>query len=265
MDMVINNLRDEIKERTDLISSLSKKAEEKLSGFPEERIKIKHYKNGTYFYLVDRDNNEKYLSKDNKDLIRTLLQKKYIEEVFKLSLRELKALNKIRHVYPDVIAEEIYESLDETSKEYIKPIVPTDEQFITNWLNRSYKKKIIRDDVPVYITMKGERVRSKSEQIIADRLYVKGIPYKYECPIKVGDEIIHPDFTILRVSDRKILYLEHCGKMNDAGYIDDMIDRSRKYALEGIMQGDRLFYTFESSFKPLDVRVIDKMIDELFR
>ena len=263
--MVIMNLRDEIKYRIDLISGLSKKAEEKVNSFPEERIKIKHYKNGSYFYIVDSSNTERYLNKNNKELIQQLFQKKYLEEVLKLSLRELKVLKKIQKEYPEVLAEELYESLDEASKAYIKPIIPTDEQFIRNWLNRSYKKKSIRDDVPVYITMKGERVRSKSEQIIADRLYTKGIPDKYECPIKVGDEIIHPDFTILRVSDRKILYLEHCGKMNDAGYIDDMIDRSRKYALEGIIQGDRLFYTFESSSKPLDVRVIDKMIDELFR
>ena len=101
--------------------------------------------------------------------------------------------------------------------------------------------------------------------IIADRLYLNGIPYKYECPIKVGDEIIHPDFTILRISDRKILYLEHCGMLDDPKYADDLVRRASLYALEGIVMGDRLFYTFESSKTPLDVRVMEALINNQFR
>ena len=113
--------------------------------------------------------------------------------------------------------------------------------------------------------MNGERVRSKSEMIIADRLFVNGIPYKYECPLMVGDnEIIHPDFTILRIRDRKIIYYEHCGKMDDPGYAEEMVERSVKYSLAGIVQGDSLFYTYESSTKPLDVRVLDNMIKRSF-
>ena len=101
--------------------------------------------------------------------------------------------------------------------------------------------------------------------IIADRLYLNGVPYKYECPIKVGNEIIHPDFTILRISDRKILYLEHCGMLDDPKYADDMVRRASLFALEGIIMGDRLFYTVESSQNPLDVRVLDVMIQNQFR
>ena len=89
---------------------------------------------------------------------------------------------------------------------------------------------------------------------------------KYECPLMVGDnEIIHPDFTILRISDRKIIYYEHCGRMDDPGYAEDMVERSVKYSLSGILQGDRLFYTFETSATPLDVRVLDEMIRRNFK
>ena len=76
---------------------------------------------------------------------------------------------------------------------------------------------------------------------------------------------VHPDFTILRVSDRKIVYYEHCGKVGDKEYGDDMVERLNDYAEEGIVIGDKLFITCESENKPFDVRVLDAMIDKVFR
>jgi hypothetical protein len=101
--------------------------------------------------------------------------------------------------------------------------------------------------------------------IIADRLFISGIPYKYECPIDVMGIINHPDFTILRISDRKILYLEHNGKMDDTEYKDDMVTRLNDFNQVGIRQGKNLFLTFESSSVPFDVRTLESMIAEHFR
>lgn len=108
-------------------------------------------------------------------------------------------------------------------------------------------------------------MRSKSEVIIADRLYAKGIPYKYECPLKVGKKIIHPDLTILRLSDRKILYHEHCGRMGNTSYAEDMICRINDYGKAGIYCGDRLFFTFESADQPFDLSWLDDFIEKNFR
>ena len=50
-----------------------------------------------------------------------------------------------------------------------------------------------------YYTIKGERVRSKSEKIIADELYRYQIPYKYEFPLTLATHNrniqLYPDFT----------------------------------------------------------------------
>lgn len=90
-------------------------------------------------------------------------------------------------------------------------------------------------------------------------------PYKYECLILVRDEIIHPDFTILRLSDLKILYHEHLGKLDDPQYTERNNIRINSYNEEGIILGDRLFLSFETSKTPLDVRVIDNLINTHFR
>jgi len=56
-----------------------------------------------------------------------------------------------------------------------------------------------------YTTLDGTRVRSKSEQFIADYLYRNSIPYQYEPQIQVKDFSFHPDFYIPAAN----LYLEH--------------------------------------------------------
>ena len=174
-------------------------------------------------------------------------------------------MNRIKKMYPEILAEDIYEHLKEERKHLVRPIVLTDEEFVKRWQEAEYDLNPISNDIPFYQTLKGERVRSKSEMIIADRLLAKGIPYKYECPLKVGKKIIHPDFTILRVSDRKIVYYEHCGKTDDPEYAEDMVSRVNDYNSAGIILGDSLFMTFETSKTPLDVRVLDNMIRTNFK
>ena len=262
-----NSFRTELEVRSDILNELVKKTTEKLKSFPAGYIYVKHRKDNVYFYLVSDEPNseEKLLDNNEKEYIRSLIQKGYLEKVLKAAERELDVVMKLQRRYPKVLAEEVYDQLSPERKELVNPIIPTDKQIIDKWMSIPYIPKPISDDIPIYKTMRGERVRSKSEQIIADRLHVNGIPYKYECPLQVGDEIIHPDFTILRIRDRRILFYEHCGRMDDAQYANDMVDRSRKYELAGIRQGDKLFYSFESSLMPLDVRVIDQMINETFK
>ena len=251
--------------RCDQIKKYISVLERKINGAPQGRISIKHINNRTYYYLVSPGANEKVLGKNDSKLIEELIQKEYLKKSLKALKRELSILDRANKHYPKLVAEDIYDKLSADRKKYVTPVVLTDEQYVSAWQNQPYKPGFIPKDFPYYLTMRGERVRSKSEMIIADRLYLNGVPYKYECPIKVGNEIIHPDFTILRISDRKILYLEHCGMLDDPKYADDMVRRASLFALEGIIMGDRLFYTVESSQNPLDVRVLDVMIQNQFR
>ena len=113
--------------------------------------------------------------------------------------------------------------------------------------------------------MRGERVRSKSEQLIADRLYVNGIPYKYECPITLDGITFHPDFTILRLSDRKEIYYEHLGRMDDPNYAEENVYKLNTYARNGLIMGNNLYATFETRNQPLDVSIVELLIREEFR
>ena len=251
--------------RYELISKTIMSIEKKIALLPNGRILIRHRKNKAYYYLRVDGAKDKYLSRKDNELISHLLQKRYLKEVLKAAKNELAALEKMQDIYSETLSEEIYGNLPDAQKLGVEPIILGDGPDVRQWLNEPYVRKSFKKGAPVFKTLKGDRVRSKSEMIIADRLYVNGIPYKYECPLKVGGKIIHPDFSIIRMSDHKIIYHEHCGKMDDKEYFNDLVDRINLYNQSGILQGNRLTFTFETSDTPFDARVIDRLINEYFK
>ena len=62
----------------------------------------------------------------------------------------------------------------------VTPIEPTWDQLLTKWYEEEYQGKEFKEGTPLILTEKGERVRSKSEKILADYFYRKNILYKYE-------------------------------------------------------------------------------------
>ena len=262
-----HNIRKMIADRVKDLEGLIAVTEKKISKFPAGRIRISHRGDDVYCYLVDESTNRngKIIDKDNIKLISDLMQKNYYLKILEQAKLEITALQKALDRFPDIIPEDVFLTLSGERKAFIKPIFRTDDAFAKEWLATPFTPKEMSDKVPYFETLKGERVRSKSEMIIADRLSVKGIPYKYECPLKLKSGLIHPDFTILRLSDRQEIYLEHCGMMDDPKYAKKMVKRTNNYAMSGIVLGDRLFHLYETSDLPMDVRVLDSLIENKFR
>jgi len=259
------NIRRDLSVRKELLSKSIDDIEKKIEQLPDGRLNVKERNRNTYYYLVGADKREIYLGPDDVELIENLTQKDYLKRVLKNAKIELTVIERMLKTYPDTLAEDVFDQLPEGRKKYAKPINICDDSYATKWMEMPYERKPFKKGAPEFYTLKGERVRSKSEVIIADRLRANGIPYRYECPLKVGNKVIHPDFTILRMSDRKIIYHEHCGKMGDQQYLDDMLSRARDYNDAGIILGDRLFYTFETDTTPLDVTILDNIIKRHYR
>ena len=126
-----------------------------------------------------------------------------------------------------------------------------------------YTGKEFFDDTHVIMTERGERVRSKSEKILADKFFAMGIPYRYEYPVQLkGYGTVYPDFTLLNVRERKECYLEHFGMMDDPEYSEKAIKKLEEYAKNGIYIGKNLLVTFETRHKPLEMKVVEQMIKE---
>ena len=259
------NIRQDMKARYELLLRTIWELKNRIEQFPEGIIHVRHQNGRIYYYRVISGKAEAIMKNDNRELIKSLVQKEYLLKALRSAVNESEALKRMMKIYPESGMEEVYDNLPKGRRMLAKPIVPGDEQVAEKWMNVSYERKPFKKGAPVFKTIRGERVRSKSEAIIADRLWANGIPYRYECPLKIGKKVIHPDFTVLRMSDRKIVYHEHCGKMDDPEYTEDLLGRINDYNHEKIFFGDRLFLSFESSKTPLDIEYIENLINTHFR
>ena len=137
------------------------------------------------------------------------------------NLKSENQIEKVLKLLPLQNISDIYENLDPRRKPFITPHFLTDEQYVERWLSFKYESKPGYDEGLTHTTDRGEKVRSKSEKIIADKLYALGIPYRYEYPVHIkGYGTVYIDFVILDVKTRKEIYYEHFGKMDDPDYIN---------------------------------------------
>lgn len=167
------------------------------------------------------------------------------------------------------INKKIQNSYSESPQEiqsYINPIDMSDDDYAAEWLNVPYQKKKVDNNVPAFVTNRGEQVRSKSELIIANRLYELEIPYKYECPLTMsGGRVIYPDFTILDSCKRREIYWEHRGMMDNQEYAKHSVQRMKDYNRKGIFLGDNLIITEETAALPLVTSEIDSVIEHYLK
>ena len=245
--------------------------EKEIENAPEGSLNIKHTKGHPQYFQYIKDvkgepAKRKYLGLKDKTLIKALAQKDYDVTLLKTLKKQWKALKYYKEHYPERTVDDIYEGLSPLRQALVKPLRLTDSQYVKAWLETPYRgKEFTLDDPGTHYTEKGERVRSKSEVIIADTLYHEGIPYKYECPLNLGGMTVYPDFTVLNVRTRRILYLEHFGMIDKDDYADSFVRKEAFYEANGILQGSGLIMTFETSRRSLDKRHLKNIISHYFK
>ncbi len=260
---------EEASRRYNELVMIRKNTGERLAKSPQGKIRISTSGRRPQFYLKkDRsDRYWKYISKSEKVKLKQYVQKAYYEKTLKLIDREMHILERFIKASGDVAdrIRRIYSDYPDEVKAYIDPVDMEDNDYIKLWESIQYDGKDISEEMTVYETKRGERVRSKSELNIANALAAKGIPYKYECPLILKNSAkIHPDFTILNVRKRKQIYWEHRGMMDDTDYATRSVLRIKTYMKNGIFIGDELIITEETSANPLGTNEIDGIINEFF-
>ena len=256
-----------LEEREKYLHLLKKEKERALKSVPEGSLRISRNRNKIQYYrrIDPKDCNGRYIREDEMKIAYELAQKDYDQKVLKSIEKELKAIQKYKEAAPDKEAEQIYESLHLARQKLIIPIKESDEEYIARWEKVEYIGKDFRYDASEHYTAKGERVRSKSEVIIADALNRAGIPYRYEYPIYIkGLEYINPDFTILNVKKRKEIIWEHLGLMDKPEYAENNVYKINCYERSGYHMGDNLICTFETKQNPLNQKTVKEMIQRHF-
>lgn len=243
------------------------KRKRRMNSSPDRLLRISNKHKGIEYYYKERGTkgNGKYIRKKDMDIARQIAQKDYDKQLVSLMEDKIKLLSDFSKNYEGMDLSKVYLEENSYRKNLIFDSWMTKSEYAEEWQNVSYKGKEFPDGAPEIITEKGERVRSKSEKIIADKLYYLGIPYRYEYPLKLEQGLeIYPDFTILDVDTMTELYLEHFGMMDDKEYIENFIFKLNTYARNGIYLGKNLFFTYETSRFPLNVRALDGLLKSMF-
>ncbi len=245
------------------LEKVIKDAERRLKTAPEGSVYAMKHGRGYAFYVRKKPSDRKatYLPASEHKQAVALIQKRYDQQIILRAEEQLKVTKRFLRNYKPNIFKNLYSSLSEIRRKSIIPVEISDAEYITQWQAVEFRTKDFPDDMPEHFTSKGERVRSKSEVMIANAMFEKGIPYRYEYPIVIGGITFHPDFTVLRISDRKEMHWEHLGMMDDPEYFSNCLGKIRIYERNDYLPGKNMIYTMETSQAPLNITVINRMIE----
>lgn len=265
---------NELKSKKSIYENLIQKTNQHLSQSADEgHLRVGRKKGKPQYFQITKkgDTNGRYLcQKDSneKALTLRLAQRDYNLKLLKNCEAWKKAIDAFLSGIPEIEPSEILSNYP-ARRQLIKPAVLSNDEYIFKWQNSTYKGKAFDSIDEGLLTNRGERVRSKSEKIIADRLNFLGIPYRYEAPIKLNVnghfKIFYPDFTILNPNTCKEIILEHFGMIDNDEYAVSMVRKFNLFILNGYVPGKDFIFTQETSDIALDTRVLDKLLAPLCR
>ena len=271
MKYIETYLRNEVVELKEEI----KKVEKRLQKVPEGNLRISKKANKVecYYKNEEKEIKEKgkinkkgrYIRKSEIELAKQIAQRDYDQAIVKNAKERVRAIESFLRRYNKTNLKSISEKLHPCRKELLDNLIISDKDYVAAWQSQTYTGKGFRNDEQVITTERGERVRSKSEKIIADKLYMLDIPYHYEQPLHLKSGVtIYPDFTILKMPEREEVYLEHFGMLDDLDYINKTFYKIKTYEKNNVYIGVNLFVTHETSRNPLNTQNLDLMLRRLF-
>lgn len=205
------------------LEMICSKVENELKSVPEGNLRISKDKNKIRYYHCVEDNEGTYISKIDSELPKLHTQRQLL----------------------------------------VTPIEPIWEKELVRWYDSEYHGKEFYEGTAEIVTEKGERVRSKSEKILADYFYRNNILYQYERPLYLkGYGTVYPDFTFLSKKTRKEIYWEHEGMMDKPEYAKSAVKKIESYQRNGIHLGERLILTFETELTVLNSQIVEELVEK---
>lgn len=263
---IIDAIESRIKTLDILISRLEESIPKRVGG----ELSIYQERGVTRFYQFEKGKKKKYLGKDDEKLLAGLAQKDYEQKLLTTAKRERVELNGLMNVFslvPHADINQVWSSLDEEVRGFVVPDISTDDGYALKWKKARFAQQRKSSSHRIE-TLGKDFVRSKSEALIADRLFNAKIPYRYEQLLMLDlrtNLFYYPDFTILNTRTRQVYYWEHLGLLGDNSYCDDNIKKLCDYADYGIIHGKNLILSYECEGRPLSTTYVNKMIEEFLK
>lgn len=231
----------------------------KLKGLPEGNLSASVIRGNTYYY--NRVNGERiYLGRDNNTEISKMQSHKLLTSCVDRIESNEKLMNEFMDKYQSITPNDVRDTLGKAYQNAEIDFMDFHSRNSKNWGDQEYNRSTKFSEKLVHRTMKGEFVRSKSEVIIANNLYTRGLQYRYEEITKIGSHIFAPDFKILIPRVNKIKFLEHFGMMYDSKYRDHAFWKMSAYIENGYRPYEDVLFTFDDLNGNIDAKNLDILL-----
>ena len=240
---------------------------------------VSNFRDGRQNYLQVEKKNGKYCRRGitgDTEKVKVLCRKKYILRVLDLIAANRRCLETAERELRTMEFNEILQGLpavyQTVPEEYFQFAVTGDilrkrmeqetqlEREIREWAEAPYEQSSYKPWLKTNTTSRGEKMRSKGEVNIAEKLYQYDVPFRYEEVLRIGSHEFAPDFKPRRRRDGKIFYLEHCGMPFDEKYMARHKWKMEQYESVGIVPWDNLIVTYNDIYGNLDMRIIESEI-----
>lgn len=239
----------------------------KLESYPPGNLLVNDTSRTTQFYKII-DGKRIYLKKADHEELEKLVEKKYRQLQLKDDLQLIQAISAYLKVYQDPNGEGQYLEYSRTERFLqhagIRRLLHRSSMDANAWQYADYPHlerypEGLRFELP-----DGRLVRSKSEMIIGTELLRRGIPFRYEPEIRLGDRIVYPDFMIMSPKKNQFPLWEHLGMVDDQNYQSNAANKINDYIMYGYYPGQNLILTAETRKDPFDYVKTNQIIDAYF-
>lgn len=218
--------------------------------------------NGVFQYYIrapkTASHKGKYIQSKNIKTVQKIVQKEYDRKTIKACKLQLKLIKKLLQEKNSI--EKVYDKIPAGKQVLTTPATTPDNIYAKNWTAQPYTPKPFSPGDPEFYTTTGQRVRSKSEIIIATILEKFHIPYRYEYPLQIGPRTMHPDFYCLNTRTHKEFIWEHFGMMDNPDYAENFVQKMQTFNNNNYYLGKNLIVTFESKNLPLNPKMAERIL-----
>ena len=263
----------------------------------DEVLQFKTMEGRTYYFAYSKKSGKQvYIKRRDKEQLARLATNQYEIKLKAAAEKEKLQIDRcLETLSKDPESSDVNKvKIPEQIKQHVRSSELTREGYAKKWQegNSVVRKRRThkQDDYHKFKTLRGDYVASKSEVIIADRLFVKGIPYHYEVAFTpeatvdlsrpvynelgmisgyevIGftpfdEDTLHPDFYVLNSRTRKAYFWEHLGMMDNPEYCWKNFNRFMRILDAGYIIGEDLVVTHEDKKHPLMTEDIDRIIEK---
>jgi len=259
--------RDQLETMREHYRCMRDSLQEEVNGLPKGSLSSWNYNGKLYYrqnYLEDGAMVRNSITKQ-EDIIRQLARKRYANAMIEQVQNVISVLDYTISNFKWFSRDEIMASLSAVyqnlpaeffEKEYIKDIANMDPMAIISnpnvlpelrsrlWGAQPFVRSDFRPEELIHTSSRGEKLRSKSELLIAETYYNLGIEFRYEEVIKVGRYDFAPDFAFIDFEGNPFFH-EHAGMMGDIKYRNRHKWKMARYEEAGIVPWKNLIITYD--------------------